>query len=230
MGSIRGELITFEGIDGSGKSSACQSAKDFLEGQGIKVIVTRQPGGSTLGNQIREILKHHPEEIDPATEVLLLSASFRQAIKEEIEPNLKKGTWVLCDRFTDSTIAYQCGGKALSESLVMSLLKQTIELTPSLTLYYDLPAQIGLKRAAERGMLDNFEKRGESFQEQIRQKYLKLAEKEPERIKIVDTIKNNELESKELTTKFLKEHLNNLKETKQNSKWTVFQKSSIHQL
>jgi dTMP kinase len=195
----KGKIISFEGIDGSGKSSAAIRAKEYLEERGIKTLLTRQPGGTLLGEKIRDILKHHPQELDPLNEVMLLIASFHASNKEVIAPFLDSGGWVLMDRYTDSTIAYQCAGKGLDEVLISELIDKIITLKPSLTLYYDISPEEGLKRASLRGTPDNFEKKGIAFQEKIRRKFLDIAEKDCKRVKVINTLENDILASQELT-------------------------------
>jgi dTMP kinase len=195
----KGKFISFEGIDGSGKSSAIEAVGEFLAPKGIEYIITRQPGGTPLGDKIREILKHHPHEINPLGEVLLLAASFQAGLYETILPALEEGKWVLCDRYTDSTIAYQCGGKRLNEDTVRKILTECLSLNPEKTFYYDLPSKTALDRVTQRGNLDNFEKRGYEFQENVRQKYLDMAHKDPQRYTIIDTLNNDKLTSIKLT-------------------------------
>jgi len=195
----RGQLISFEGIDGSGKSSAALAAKTFLERQGIKTLLTRQPGGTELGERVRDILKHHPKDIEPLSEVMLLLASFNASNKEIVEPFLASGGWVLLDRYTDSTIAYQCAGKGVKEKTLRKLIKNSIKLEPSLTLYFDITPEEGLKRASLRGKPDNFEKKGIEFQNKVRKKYLKLSKKEKKRFKVINTLLNNQDQTEELT-------------------------------
>jgi dTMP kinase len=173
----KGKFISFEGIDGSGKSSAIQGVKDYLESRGIKTLCLRQPGGSSLGDELRKLLKHHPDNIENLCEVLLLCASFRACYLEKIKPALKEGVWVLTDRFADSTIAYQCGGSGIKQKSVKKLLKQSVPKEPDLTLYYDIKAETALSRVSQRGDLDNFEKRGPKYLEASRKKYLELAKK-----------------------------------------------------
>jgi dTMP kinase len=201
-----GKLISFEGIDGCGKSSAAEAVKNFLESKGVPCLLTRQPGGTELGEKIRDILKHHPKQIDPLSEVMLLIASFQASNQEIIKPFLASGGWVLLDRYTDSTIAYQSGGKGVNEKKLRKLIKTSLTLKPCLTLYFDLPPEEGLKRAAERGLPDNFEKLGVSFQNKIRKMFLKLAKKE-KRIKVINTFENCQENTKKLSIKHVKKLL-----------------------
>lgn len=191
----KGKFISFEGIDGSGKSSAIQKVNSHLKSLGIETLTLRQPGGSLLGDQLRSLLKHHPEKIDSLCEVLLLCASFRTCYIEKIQPALKKGVWVLTDRYTDSTVAYQCGGLGLKENNIEKLITQTVPGFPDLTLYYDIKAETAIKRVRQRGTLDNFEKRGVKFLEASRQKYLELAKNEKGRFFTISTEKLNAIET-----------------------------------
>lgn len=206
MKIAHGKLISFEGIDGSGKSSALAQASNFLERQGIKTICIRQPGGTSLGEKLRDILKNHPENISPISEVLMLSASFHEIYHQKISPELSKGTWVLCDRFTDSTIAYQSGGGGLKEQSLQKILEVACPLVPNKTFYYDISAKKALERVSQRGsgVFDNFEKRGYEYQEKIRQKFLKIAKENPRRITVIDTEVFDEVETGELTILELK--------------------------
>lgn len=203
----KGKFISFEGIDGSGKSSAIGKVQAHLELLGLPTMVLRQPGGNKLGDEIRKVLKHHPEKIDSLCEVLLLCTSFRAAYLEKISPAMESGTWVLSDRYTDSTIAYQCGGLSVEQNSVEALIKQTVPGFPSLTLYYDIEAKNAIKRVEQRGTLDNFEKRGINFLEASRQKYLELASKEPDRFFTINTEKLNELETAKESIKIIEKYL-----------------------
>lgn len=205
----KAQFISFEGIDGSGKSSAMKNVNTYLQERGIKTLCLRQPGGSTLGDEIRNILKHHPEKIENLCEVLLLCASFRTCYIEQIKPTLEKGVWVLCDRFTDSTIAYQCGGMKIDEGLVRTIIDHSVPKSPDITLYYDIAANTAINRVKARGTLDNFEKRGTEFLEACRQKYLQLAKEHPTRFFKVDTEKYNEKETSAVSTKIIEKHILN---------------------
>jgi dTMP kinase len=203
----KAKFITFEGIDGSGKSSAMKNVNSYLQENGIKTLCLRQPGGSTLGNEIRNILKHHPEKIDNLCEVLLLCTSFRTCYIEQIKPTLEKGVWVLCDRFTDSTIAYQCGGMKIQEDLVKAIIEHSVPKSPDMTLYYDITANTAISRVKARGTLDNFEKRGTKFLEACRQKYLQLAKEQPKRFFTIDTELCNEKETAAVSNKIVEKHM-----------------------
>lgn len=200
----KGKLISFEGIDGSGKSSALLGVKNYLENQGITTLCLRQPGGSSLGDELRNLLKTHPSDIDPLCEVLLLCTSFRACWLEKVKPALDTNTWVLMDRFTDSTIAYQCGGRKLSEETIKSIIKSTVPVTPDLSLYYDVDAQTALQRVAKRGILDNFEKRGLEFLRLSREKYHEIVENNPNRFFTIDTKSMNKKETIEKSIEYIK--------------------------
>jgi dTMP kinase len=218
----RGRLITFEGIDGSGKTTAAVAAACFLRSQGIEVVMTRQPGGTELGEKLREILKHHPSngDMDGLGEILLLCASFRASCLQEIGPALEQGKWVICDRFTDSTLAYQCGGRGVDAQEAGEILKGCVPETPDLTIYYDVPPEKGLSRTQQRSKAegggggggrtkatDNFEKGGAAFQAKVRSFYQTLAHEESDRIRTIDTEAKSIEETIEATIEILQEHL-----------------------
>ncbi|GAB2197773.1 dTMP kinase [Sessilibacter sp. MAH4] len=171
----RGKFITFEGGEGGGKSTNIQFAKDYLAEQGIDLLLTREPGGTPLAEEIRGLLLANREEsVDEMTELLLVFAARAQHLNRVILPALERGQWVLCDRFTDATYAYQGAGRGLSihgiqtlESLVQR------ELRPDLTLLFDLDVNIGAERARGRGALDRFENQEMAFFERVRDMYLK---------------------------------------------------------
>ncbi|OGP32330.1 MAG: dTMP kinase [Deltaproteobacteria bacterium GWC2_42_11] len=190
-----GIFITFEGIEGCGKTTQVVLLKGYLEAKGYKVITTREPGGTELGEKIRQILLNsNSENITSWTEIFLYEACRAQIVKEIIKPALEHGRIVICDRYIDSTTAYQGYGKGLDlESVhrINSLASQGI--TPDLTFAIDLKPEVGLKRAWARinnikttEREDRFEREGIEFHKQVREGYLKMAEKEPERIKVVD--------------------------------------------
>ena len=210
----KGRLITFEGIDGSGKTSAAVAATKFLASQGIEVASSRQPGGTELGEKLREILKYQPAngEMDGLGEVLLLCASFRASCLKNITPALTDGKWVICDRYTDSTLAYQCGGRGVNRGLAEALLRGCVPEIPDLTIYYDVDPQKGLSRVSLRNggtpkKRDNFEAEGSSFQEKVRKFYQELAKEEPARIRTIETDKKSIEETIEATIEIIREHL-----------------------
>ena len=184
---IRGKFITLEGGEGVGKTTNLLFIKDYLEQHHIPVIVTREPGGTRLAEKIRALLLDKDSEaISEHAELLLMFAARAQHIKHVIEPALNRGSWVLCDRFTDATYAYQGGGRNMKISTI-ECLENLVQgsLRPDLTLLLDAPVEIGMERARERGMLDRFELEKISFFEQVRRAYLLQVELHPERVKLI---------------------------------------------
>ncbi len=184
---IRGKFITLEGGEGVGKTTNLAFIKDYLQQHNITVVVTREPGGTVLAEKIRHILlDKHSEAISEHAELLLMFAARAQHIKHVIEPALAQGRWVLCDRFTDATYAYQGGGRNMRSSTI-ECLENLVQgpLRPDLTLLLDAPVEIGIERARKRGAFDRFEAEKISFFEQVRRAYLLQAELHPERIKLI---------------------------------------------
>lgn len=181
-------FITFEGPEGCGKSTQSKKLKNHLEARGHKVLLTMEPGGTQVGKHIREILLDPTSVLDDATEVYLFAADRSEHVSKMIRPALDQGKIVLCDRYVDSTLAYQIGGRQLPEDLVRYLCMVSSKgLVPDLTILLDVPPQIGLKRAVKKGEADRFEKEKMLFHERVRAKYLQLANDDPERVKIIDS-------------------------------------------
>ena len=184
----RGLFITFEGIDGCGKSTQFQMLKEYLETEGVDFIVVREPGGTVIGEKIREILLNKKNDsMRPLTELLLFEAARAQITEEVIRPALEKGTCVLCDRFFDSTYAYQGYARKLGAEKVLMLNDlATAGLEPDITFLIDIPVSIALERRGIRGEADDrMEALGTAFQEDVRKGYLEAAEKFS-RIKVID--------------------------------------------
>ena len=184
----RGLFITVEGGEGVGKSTNIAVIRDWLHERGIPYRCTREPGGTPLAEDIRRLLLEPREEtMAPMTELLLVFAARAQHIEGVIRPAIETGEWVVCDRFTDATYAYQGGGRGLPEPWIARLeeLVQQ-ELRPDLTLLLDTPVDVGMTRAGERGALDRFEREQIAFFERIRDVYLERATREPDRFRIVD--------------------------------------------
>lgn len=184
----RGKFITLEGCEGVGKSTNLQFMQTCLHEHGIETIVTREPGGTPLAEEIRDmILCKRDEPVDAMAELLLIFAARAQHLNNVILPNLEQGRWVLCDRFTDATYAYQGTGRNLSFATV-SQLENLVQgqLRPDLTILLDIDVDLGLQRAAERGELDRFELEPRLFFESVRTAYLQRAQQEPGRFVIVD--------------------------------------------
>ena len=204
---MEGKFITLEGIEGSGKSTNLSFIKQILDDNQINYIVTREPGGGPLGPSLREILLDKSTVISPTVEMLLMMADRKDHVDNVIKPNLKKGNWVISDRYLDSTIAYQGGGRQLDVNLINFLSAELDLPTPDLTLLFDLPVNEALERAKERSELDRFESEPEDFHNRIRDSYLEQASKN-DRFKIVNSSK--EIESvaeqvKNYVNKFLNE-------------------------
>lgn len=184
---MRGRLITIEGVEGVGKSSVLPVVKDFLTQHGVEVLHTREPGGTELGEQLREVLLNTDQEITPDAELLLMFAARAQHAEKVIHPALKNGVWVLCDRFTDSSFAYQGGGRQLGFERVEVLEKWVLgELSADLTLLLDASRETSLERTKKRRELDRIETEGDEFFERVRQAYLERARSDPDRIKVID--------------------------------------------
>jgi len=184
-------FITFEGIEGSGKTTQITLLKKALQKKGYVVLTTREPGGTVIGDQIRNVLlKRQNKKLVPLAELLLYEASRAQHVQEKIWPALKKGKVVISDRYSDATTIYQGIARALSTKLTNHLNRiATQNLKPHLTLILDCPAHVGLKRILKRSdfsHLDRIEQEKISFHQKVRQGYLRLAKKEPHRVKVID--------------------------------------------
>ena len=185
----RGKFITFEGIDGAGKTTHLDWFREQLERtrvpDGAAVVMTREPGGTSLGESLRQILLHEPMHLE--TEALLMFAARREHIATVIEPALSRGDWVLCDRFTDATFAYQGGGRGLSLDK-LSALEQWVQegLTPDLTVLFDVPTQTASERRGAAREPDKFERESDGFFTRTRDEYLRRAAESPQRFAIID--------------------------------------------
>ena len=184
---MKAKFITLEGIEGSGKTSSLKSITDLLDKKNISYIVTREPGGSSIGKELRAILLDPDTKISPEVELMLMLSDRKDHVEKIILPNLEKGNWVVSDRFMDSSIAYQGGGRQLDKNLIISLTGYLNLPQPDLTLLFDLPVEISLSRVKARGELDRFEKEKLEFHKRIRNAYLDLAKKNSNRIKIIDS-------------------------------------------
>jgi len=193
-------FITFEGVEGSGKTTQIRLLKTYLTQKGIPCKVTREPGGCPIGEKVRKILlnpDHH--EMVPLSELLLYEASRAQHVKEVIEPLLKKGIMVLCDRFSDASIAYQGHGRKLDLGLIKRLNRLSSQgIKPDVTFLLDCPSDVGLKRAVQRNISqkkekeERFEREKIQFHHRVRRGYLALAKKESHRVKVIDTREGEE--------------------------------------
>jgi dTMP kinase len=184
----RGKFITIEGSEGVGKSTNVEFIKTCLINNGVDIIVTREPGGTPLAEKIRNLLlKKDNELMDETAELLLIFAARAQHINTVILPALAAGKWVLCDRFTDSTYAYQGGGRGMNVQLIQ-LLEKTVQhnLQPDLTFYLDIDVKLGLARATQRAELDRFESEKIDFFERVRRAYLERVKTDPSRYRVID--------------------------------------------
>ena len=183
---MRGKFITLEGMDGAGKSTHIPDIIKLLESKGVKVISTREPGGTVLGEQLRTLLLNEP--MHPETETLLMFAARREHIAQIIEPALAKGAWVLSDRFTDATYAYQSGGRGVLANKVIEL-EAWVQgnLQPDLTLLFDVPVEVSVARLASARTPDKFERESAEFFTKIRNAYLDRATKNPNRFCIINS-------------------------------------------
>lgn len=183
---MKGKFVTFEGIDGAGKSSHVEWLAEWLRARGLTVRVTREPGGTELGEKLRGLLLNDAMHLE--TETLLMFAARREHLARLVEPALAAGEWVICDRFTDASYAYQGGGRGLERSKLQAL-EQWVHghVQPDLTLLFDLPLDIARERIAlaER-VLDRFEQERADFHERVRQSYLERAHAHPARIRVID--------------------------------------------
>jgi dTMP kinase len=185
---MSGLFITFEGVEGSGKSTQLIRLRDALAARGAQVVTTREPGGTPIAEDIRALL------LDPAhaamatmTELLLYAAARAQHLSELVRPALAAGKIVLCDRFADSTLAYQGGGRGVERAVLDDLHRlATAGLRPDLTLLVDVPVDVGLARARDRGRTDRLEQEAVAFHERVRAAYLALARAEPDRVRVID--------------------------------------------
>ena len=198
----KGLFITLEGIEGAGKSTAVDFIEDFLTKEGHDVIKTREPGGTVIGEQIREILlKNENYTLTYDTELLLVFSARAQHIQEVILPALSSGKIILCDRFTDASYAYQGGGRDIDASRINLLEKWVQEdLRPNLTLLFDLDVSIGMQRTKKRSDADRFEREEINFFEKIRTTYLERAKNEPQRFRIINSASSLESVKEQIIT------------------------------
>lgn len=183
-----GKFITIEGIEGAGKSTAIDALCTYLGKQDLKVVRTREPGGTGIGEVIRKLLlSPDAPSMHEDTELLLMFAARAEHVNKIIRPALMEGQWVVCDRFTDASYAYQGAGRGIDKSRIAALQQWVLaDLRPDLTLLLDIDVATGLSRARERGGRDRFEQEALSFFTTIRQEYLQLAHSEPERFRVIN--------------------------------------------
>jgi len=185
---IKGKFITIEGIEGAGKSTVIQFIKEELEAAGISCVSTREPGGTPIAESIRQVLLNkHDEVMCPDTELLLMFAGRAQHISQVILPALQRGQWVLSDRFTDASFAYQGGGRGIPLSHIRELASWVQgDLLPNLTFLLDLPVDVGFSRLSTGDVRDRIESEGLDFFERVRERYLIRAGKFPERFRVIN--------------------------------------------
>jgi len=180
-------FITFEGPEGCGKTTHTEKLKTYLEGQGYQVALSKEPGGTELGQKIREVLLHSGKVDNEITELLLFASDRAEHVSKVILPALRAGKIVISDRFIDSTLAYQVGGSSLPEDLVryMNMISSQ-GIIPDITILLDISVELGLKRAQVKGAADRFEKEKIEFHKRVREKYLEIALDDEERVKRID--------------------------------------------
>ena len=186
-------LVTFEGIEGSGKSTQARRAAEHFRSLGGEVLLEREPGGTAAGARLRAVLLD-PETrgLDPLAELLMMEADRRQHVVEVLAPALERGALVLCDRFNDATFAYQGGGRGLPLDVIRTIDGwTTADVRPARTLVFDCPVEIGLARAGKRDgdRTPRFEAESAAFHERVRRAYLDIAAREPERVRVIDTVR-----------------------------------------
>lgn len=183
---MKAKFITLEGMDGAGKSTHISSIISLLKQRGVEVVSTREPGGTELGERLRELLLH--EAMHPETETLLMFAARREHIAQVIAPALARGAYVLSDRFTDATYAYQCGAKGVN-ALKIEKMEQWVQddLQPDMTLLFDVPVEVSMQRLSAAREPDKFERESADFFTHIRNAYLERARQNPERFKVIDS-------------------------------------------
>lgn len=203
---MSGRFVTVDGGEGAGKTTQMGFMREYLERRGCRVVVTREPGGTSLGEEIRALLLGHRDGgMTLTAETLLMFAARAEHLERVIRPALATGCWVLCDRFTDATYAYQGGGRGLPLEQI-AVLEEWVqgELRPDLTLLLDIPVATGLMRAGRRSVADRFEREDVDFFERVRAMYLERAAREPDRYRIVDASQSVEAVQAEVETMLAK--------------------------
>lgn len=192
MSAVRGRFITFEGIDGAGKSTHIDAITEVLHTRGIMTLRTREPGGTPFGESLRELVLHHP--MTREAETLLMFAARAEHLSRLIRPALEAGQWVLCDRFTDATYAYQAGGRGLDPQRI-ALLEEWVhpDIQPDLTFLFDVAPEVAAQRVTQARAADRFESEPLSFFRAVREMYLLRAKNDPHRFFIVDSAQTSEV-------------------------------------
>jgi len=208
----RGRFITVEGQDGAGKTTNLDRIEALVRGAGHEVLRTREPGGTSLGDEVRELVLHRSDvEIDAMAELLLIFAARAQHLSAVVQPALAAGTWVVCDRFTDATYAYQGGGRGVDAAVIESL-ERTVQddLRPDLTLLFDVDCETGARRANHGGSgQDRFEVEAGDFKDRVRRVYLARAEAEPARVKVVNATQSLDSVGRDVET-IMKRYLDSI--------------------
>ena len=200
-------FISFEGTEGVGKTTLINSLNQYLLQKGCATVLTREPGGTPLAEQIRGLLlNQHDEEVNEDCELLLLFAARAQHIQQVIQPALQHNKWVLSDRFVDASFAYQGGGRGLSQHKITLLQQQFVPLMPQITFWLDAPVDVGMQRAQKRAALDRFEQEKLEFFERVRRVYAERAQAEPTRIFCIDATQSPESMLKQVI-KLLEKHV-----------------------
>jgi dTMP kinase len=199
MNPPKNKFITFEGMDGAGKSTHLAWFADVLRQRGVEVVVTREPGGTPLGEQLREILLSQTMSI--GTEAMLMFAARLEHIEQIINPALRSGKWVISDRFSDASFAYQCGGRGMDWEKLRQL-EQWVhpDLQPDLTLFFDVPVEVARQRLANNVSLDRFEQEQADFFERVRAGYLRRVQENPQRYTVIDAARSLEQVKLQLET------------------------------
>ncbi len=193
----KAKFITFEGVDGAGKSTHLAWFADTLRQRGLEVLVTREPGGTPLGERLREILLNQPMHAE--TEALLMFAARLEHIEQVIKPALQRGTWVVSDRFSDASFAYQGGGRGVPLVKLEQLERWVHEdLQPDLTLLFDIPVEIARQRLSNNLTLDRFEQEQSDFFERVRAAYLRRVQQNPQRYAVIDAVQSLEIVKQQL--------------------------------
>lgn len=196
---MRGKFITLEGIDGAGKSTHLRWIARFLRRRGLKVKVTREPGGTAVGEKLRRLVLGSKRALHPETETLLMFAARREHLDKVIVPALAAGRWVLCDRFTDATYAYQAAGSGVNWKKI-GVLEQWVQegLQPDLTILFDVSPVVGRRRAGRRKNPDRFEREKGAYYRRVRNAYLRRARENPRRMRVIDSSRSLSEVDKEL--------------------------------
>ena len=193
------KFITFEGVDGAGKSTHLAWVAQQLRSRGIELLVTREPGGTPLGERLRELLLNHPMHAE--TEAMLMFAARREHVEQVIRPALQRGTWVISDRFSDASFAYQGGGRGVAVDKLEQLEQLThADLQPARTFLFDIPVEVARQRLANNLTLDRFEQEQAAFFERVRQAYLARMKKNPQRFVLIHAEKTPAEVQEELAT------------------------------